>query len=46
MELDELFERADFLAVNCPLNAHTAKIVSRERLAKMKPTASAPATRS
>jgi D-3-phosphoglycerate dehydrogenase len=37
--LDALFRQADMLAVNCPLNAATARIVSRERLALMKPGA-------
>ena len=39
VDLDELFERSDFLSVSCPLNDETRGIVDAERLAKMKPTA-------
>lgn len=39
VQLNEVFERSDVLTVNCPLNPATLKIVSRERLARMKPTA-------
>jgi phosphoglycerate dehydrogenase-like enzyme len=39
VDLDQLFQESDFLTVNCPLNAHTAKIVNAERLASMKSTA-------
>lgn len=37
--LEELFERADFLSVSCPLNDQTRGIVNAERLALMQPTA-------
>ena len=37
--IDELFERADVLAVNCPLSPVTQGLVSRDRLRRMKPTA-------
>jgi len=37
--LDALFSQADVLAVNCPLNADTARIVSAGRIALMKPSA-------
>ena len=39
VELDALFQQSEVLAVNCPLNAATARIVSRERLALMRPSA-------
>ncbi len=35
---DELFRRADFLAINCPLSDATEGLVNAERLALMKPT--------
>jgi glyoxylate reductase len=34
---DELFRSCDFVTVHCPLTAETRHIVSRERLASMKP---------
>lgn len=37
--LDELFARADVLSLHCPLTPDTQGLVSRERLARMKPTA-------
>ena len=37
--LEDLFARADVLAVNCPLTPDTRHIVNAERLALMKPTA-------
>ena len=37
--IEELFRRADVLAVNCPLTPDTHHIVNAERLALMKPTA-------
>ena len=37
--LDDLFRRADFLTVNCPLTETTRHLVNAERLALMKPTA-------
>jgi phosphoglycerate dehydrogenase-like enzyme len=37
--LNELFESADILSVNCLLNEQTRHIVNAERLALMKPTA-------
>jgi phosphoglycerate dehydrogenase-like enzyme len=37
--LDEVFARADFLAVNCPLTTETRHLVNAKRLALMKSTA-------
>jgi phosphoglycerate dehydrogenase-like enzyme len=37
--MEELFRRADVLAVNCPLTPETRHLVNAERLALMKPTA-------
>ena len=37
--LEDLFARADVLAVNCPLTDATRHIVNADRLARMKPTA-------
>lgn len=37
--LEDVFRRADFLTVNCPLAPQTRHIVNAERLALMKPTA-------
>jgi phosphoglycerate dehydrogenase-like enzyme len=39
VSIEELFRRADVLAVNCPLTPDTHHIVNAERLALMKPTA-------
>lgn len=39
VDLDTLFRESDILAVNCPLNGATARIVSRPRLALMKRSA-------
>lgn len=39
VELEELFERADVLCVNCPLSEATHHLVNAERLALMKPSA-------
>lgn len=39
VELDELFRRSDVVTLHCPLNAETEKLVSKERLQLMKPTA-------
>ncbi|MEM8665482.1 MAG: NAD(P)-dependent oxidoreductase, partial [Pseudomonadota bacterium] len=39
VSLEDLFRRADFLSVSCPLNEETRGIVNAERLALMKPTA-------
>ena len=39
VSLEELFRRADFLSVNCPLNEQTHHIVNVKNLALMKPTA-------
>ncbi len=36
--LEDLFRRADFLTVNCPLTETTRHIVNADRLALMKPT--------
>jgi D-3-phosphoglycerate dehydrogenase len=37
--LDEVFERADFLALNCPLTDDTRHVANARTLALMKPTA-------
>lgn len=37
--LEDVFRRADFLAINCPLSEGTKRLVNAERLAMMKPTA-------
>ncbi len=37
--LDDVFRRADFVCVNCPLSEETRGLVDAERLALMKPTA-------
>jgi D-3-phosphoglycerate dehydrogenase len=37
--LDEVFRRADIVAVNCPLSAATRHLVDARRIALMKPTA-------
>lgn len=37
--LEDLFGRADYLAVNCPLSKATFQLVNAERLGMMKPTA-------
>jgi len=37
--LEEVFRRADFVTVNCPLSPETHHLVNAERLALMKPTA-------
>ena len=39
VELDDLFRRADFLCVNCPLTEETEGLVDAEKLALMKRTA-------
>lgn len=39
VSLDELFERADVLSLNCALTPETAGIINSETLSKMKPTA-------
>lgn len=39
VDLDEVFQRADVLAVNCPLSDTTRGLVNAERLALMKPEA-------
>lgn len=36
---EDLFRRADFVCINCPLTEETNKFVNAERLAMMKPTA-------
>jgi glyoxylate reductase len=35
--LDDLFERADFVSIHCPLTPETRGLVSRARMARMKP---------
>jgi glycerate dehydrogenase len=37
--LDEAFARADVLSLHCPLTPESARVVSAERLARMKPSA-------
>ena len=37
--LEDVFRRADFVSVNCPLTPQTRHLVNAERLALMKPTA-------
>ncbi len=37
VSMEELFRRADYLAVNCPLTPETKKLVNAERIALMKP---------
>ena len=37
--LDDLFELADFVSLHCPLTPETRRLVSAERLARMKPGA-------
>jgi D-3-phosphoglycerate dehydrogenase len=39
VELDELLSQADFVTINCPLNAETKGIVGRRELALMPPQA-------
>ena len=39
LPVDEVFARADFLSLNCPLTPETEKVVNAERLKKMKPSA-------
>jgi D-3-phosphoglycerate dehydrogenase len=39
VSLEDVFRRADFLTVNCPLSEKTRRLVSAEQLALMKPTA-------
>lgn len=36
---DEVFERSDFISLNCPLNAATKHMINQQTLAVMKPTA-------
>jgi len=37
VELDELFQRADFITLHVPYTEHTADILSRENIARLKP---------
>ena len=39
LPVDEVFARADFLSLNCPLTPETEKVVNAERLQKMKNSA-------
>jgi glycerate dehydrogenase len=39
VSLDEAFARADVLSLHCPLTPETARLVSAERLSRMKPSA-------
>jgi D-3-phosphoglycerate dehydrogenase len=39
VELNELMSRSDFIIIQCALTADTRGMISRERLAMMKPTA-------
>jgi len=36
VELDELFERADFITIHVPKNEHTTNLINKESIAKMK----------
>ncbi len=36
VELDELFARADFITIHVPKNKHTAGLINKENIAKMK----------
>ena len=36
VELDELFARADFITIHVPKNEHTANLINKESIAKMK----------
>ncbi len=36
VELDELFERADFITMHVPKNEHTAGLINKDTIAKMK----------
>ena len=36
VELDELLERADFITIHVPKNEHTANLINKETIAKMK----------
>ncbi len=36
VELDELFARADFITIHVPKNEHTAGLINKENIAKMK----------
>ena len=38
-DLDDLFSRSDVVSLHCPLTPETHRLVTRERLARMKPTA-------
>jgi glycerate dehydrogenase len=39
LQVDEVFARADFLSLNCPLTPETDRVVNAERLQKMKSSA-------
>jgi len=39
LPVDEVFDRSDFLSLNCPLTPETEKVVNAERLQKMKNSA-------
>jgi glycerate dehydrogenase len=39
LPVDEVFARADFLSLNCPLTPETDRVVNAERLQKMKSSA-------
>ena len=36
VEIDELFERADFITIHVPKNEHTANLINKDSIAKMK----------
>ncbi len=36
VELDELFERSDFITIHVPKNEHTANLINKDSIAKMK----------
>lgn len=39
LDLDELFRQSDFVSLHCPLTSDTERLVSRDRIALMRPTA-------
>lgn len=39
IDMDRLLAESDFVALHCPLNAHTTHLIGRDELRKMKPSA-------
>ncbi len=39
VDMDRLLAESDFVALHCPLNAHTTHLIGRDELRKMKPSA-------